>query len=66
MNTLFMIFIQTHSKLGARAQKYDVTITSNIENEMMTFRVKLSNFPDFGRKQDSCLNLRASFEAIDK
>ena len=53
-------------KSSKRNMKYDATITSNIDNEKTNFRVKLSKFPGFDRNQDSCINFRASVEAICK
>ena len=38
----------------------DTTINSNIDNEKMNLRLKLSELPDFDGKQDSWLNFRAS------
>ena len=39
-------------------------MTSNIDNEKINFRVKLSEFPDFDGNQDSWLNFRARFESM--
>lgn len=46
--------------------KDDVTTTSNIDNQKTNFRVKLSGFPKFDRKQDSWLNFGSKFEAISE
>ena len=40
----------------------DTTINSNIDNEKMNLRLKLSELPDFDGKQDSWLNFRASLK----
>ena len=41
--------------------KDDSTITSNIDNEMINFRVKLYELTDFDRKIESWLYFKASF-----
>ena len=44
--------------------KYDAKITSNIYNENINFKVKLSRPPDFGGNKDSWINFREFFESI--
>ena len=54
------------SKISKGNIKDDAAITSNIYNEKMNFRVKLSRFSYSDRKQYYWLNYRAIFEAISE
>ena len=54
------------SKISKGNMKYDAAITSNIYNEKMNFRVKLSKLPYFDRNKYCWLNYRAIFEAISE
>ena len=57
-------------KIGSKSSKFNIkyneTITSNIDNENMDFRVKLYKLPDFDGKQHSWINPIESFEAISE
>ena len=48
-------------KISEVNMKDDSTITSNIDNEMINFRVKLYELTDFDRKIESWLYFKASF-----